>query len=177
MSELLLQTIVERLEAQDLLLKEMSNDADEGQAEMRKKFDELKAEVAVYKTSKQELPELRQVTQNMEALKALLFQKNPVQAKRNVLHRKSTWIFVGISILFLGMSWCWGYTFRAWSAAEIDGMKYQYLKSIANPSLARFCRVVDSLAASNLLHGSYTPIVKPAGEKEKINRVPARFKK
>lgn len=177
MSELLLQTIVERLEAQDLLLKEMSNDADKGQAEMRTKFDELKADVAVYKTSKQELPDLNQLKQTVESLKALLSQKSPVNAKRHVLRRKSTWMFVGILILFLGMSWCCGYTFRAWSAAEIAGIKYQYLKSIPNPSLARFCRVADSLSEANLLPCSYTPIVKSAGEKEKVSRVPPHFKK
>lgn len=177
MSELLLQTIVERLEAQDLLLKAMSNDADKGQAEVRKKFEELKGDFALLKSSKHEHPDLKQLTLNVESLRALISQNNPVEAKRHVLRRKSTWLFVGISILFLGMSWCWGYTFRAWSVAEIAGMKYQYLKSVPNPSLARFCRVADSLSAANLLPNSYIPIVKPAGEKEKAIRVFPHAKK
>jgi len=46
-----------------------------------------------------------------------------------------------------------------------------------NPSLSRFCRVADSLSDANLLPVSYTPISKPAGEKEKAIRVSSRFKK
>lgn len=174
MSELLLQAIVERLEAQDLLLKAMSNDADKGQAEVRKKIEELKADFALQKSSKHDHPDLKQLTLNVESLRALISQKAPMETKKHVLLRKSTWMIAGTAILFLGMSWGWGYTFRAWSAAETAGMKYQYLKSVPNPSLARFCRVADSLSDANLLPNSRTPIVIPAGEKEKPIRVSPR---
>lgn len=177
MSDLLLQAMVERLEAQDFLLKEMSKDADKGQMEIRKKFDELKTDIASFKSEKQEHPDVKQLTLAVESMRILLSQKIPVESKRHLLRRKSTWIFAGTSLLFLGMSWCWGYTFRAWSAAEIEGMKYQYLKSIPNPTLTRFFRVADSLSAANLLPVSYAPVVKPAGEKEKVGRVPPHFKK
>lgn len=171
MSELLLQAMVERLEAQDFLLKEMSMDADKGQIEVRKKFDELKTDIALLKSEKQDYPDVKQLTLAVESLRILLSHKIPVESKCHLLRRKSTWIFAGISLLFLGMSWCWGYTFKAWSDAEIDGMKYKYMKSIPNLTLARFCRVADSLSAANLLLDSYTPPVKPAGEKEKASRI------
>ncbi len=177
MSELLLQAMVERLEAQDLLLKEMSKDADKGQAEVRKKFEELKTDIALLKSAKQDHPDLNQLRLTVEFLRALLSQMIPMETKTHILRRGSTWMFVGTTILFLGMSWCWGYTFRAWSAAETAGMKYQYLKSIPNPSLSRFCRVADSLSDANLLPVSYTPVTKSAGEKEKAARVSSRFKK
>lgn len=177
MSDLLFQAMVERLEAQDFLLKEMSKDADKGQVEVRKKFDELKTDIALLKSEKQEYPDVKQLTLAVESLRILLSQKITVESKRHFLRRKSTWIFVGISLLFLGMSWCCGYTFRAWSAAEMDGMKYRYLKTVSNPTLLRFCRMVDSLSDANLLPVSYTPVTKPAGEKEKAPRISSRFKK
>jgi hypothetical protein len=177
MSDLLLQAMVERLEAQDFLLKEMSKDADNGQMEMLKKFDELKTDIALLKSEKQEHPEVKQLTLAVESMRILLSQKIPVESKRPVLRRKATWIFIGIWLLFMGMSWCWGYTFKAWSAAEKDGMKYKYMKSIPNPTLARFCRVADSLSAANRLPDSYTPPVKPAGEKERASRVVPPSKK
>ena len=166
MSELLLQTIVERLEGQDLLLQTMSTDADKSQLEIRTKLAELRTDISSPQSSRSntDTKEIAKLTAAVEALQAAIPVSVPVKPRRYLLLTKATWFVVGMFTLFLAMSWCWGYTFRAWSASEMEGVKFRYLRSVTNSSVSRFCRKADSLYAAGSLD---TLRFYFAGEKEK----------
>jgi hypothetical protein len=167
MSELLLQTIVERLEAQGLLLQTMATDADKAQVEIRAKFASISSEIASLQYSRTDPAELEKLMLAVKKLQATTPQSLPESVKKYLWLPSTTWFAIGMFVLFIAMSWCWGYTFRGWSTAEIDGVKFRYLQSIPNNSLSRFCRQADSLHATGSLDSLLFLF---AGEKEKKHR-------
>jgi hypothetical protein len=171
MSELLLQSIVENADKQNLLLQTISSDADKALIEQRKNYEDLSAKILLLQSSRIDPDEIKKLTHAVESLKVSIPQPIDVKPQRYLLLTKPRWIAVGMFVLFLAMSWCWGYTFKAWSVSEMDGVKYRYLQSIPNNSLARFCRQADSLYAINspMLADSLSGRV--AGEKEKSLRI------
>ncbi len=167
MSELLLQTIVERLDAQDLLLQTMSKDADKAQIELRKKMVDLSIENSSHKPSQIDLKEIQRLSLTVETLRDLISQSKPVEHETKFLYKKSTWLIFTGFVIFILMAWGWGYTFRCWTVSEMEASKYRYLQRIDNPVLGRFCRQVDSLFYVN--SGRPTDTLHPsfAGEKRK----------
>lgn len=170
MSELLLQSLVENEEKQNLLLQTMSSDADKSSIEQRKFYEELNAKVTLLLSSRIDPNEFKKLSLTVESLKMSVSQAVAVQSKRYLMLTKFNWFVIGMFVLFLSMSWCWGYTFRGWSVAEIGGIKYRYLQSIPNNFLARFCRKADSLYAVNPSLLSDSTLLIFAGEKEKSRR-------
>lgn len=167
MSDLLLQTIVERLEAIGVLLQAMSNDADKAQIELRKKLVDISTEI-LRLSPNTGVKEVKQLTLAVESLKASIPKPSPVQKPKHFLLRKQTWFAAVAMVIFLAMAWGWGYTFRALTESESDAHKYRYIKSIANPTLSRFYHQVDSVW---IVDPSQITDTKPglfAGEKEKV---------
>lgn len=167
MSELLLQTIVERLDAQDLLLQTMSKDADKAQIEWRKKMVDLSIEISSHQPPQIDLKEIKQLSLTVESLSNSISQSKPVKSETKFLYRKSTWLVSTGFVIFVLMAWGWGYTFRCLTFSEMDASKYRYLQRIDNPALVRFCRQADSLFFLNSGHPSDTLPPFFAGEKRK----------
>lgn len=168
MSELLLQTIIERLESQGLFLQTMATDADKSQIELRKKLIDLRIDNSPRQLPQPESNELKELIPLIKSFLAKPVQQEPVKPKTHFLRNKILWLSVGSFCIFLGMAWGWGYTFRISSEYEGDAVKFRYLKTLPNPQIARFCRHADSFYLANPAATADTLATRFAGEKERI---------
>lgn len=148
MSELLLQTIIEKLEALEIaLLKQNNSDKDASIIkEMAEQLKELRSETEVlspgFKLMKDKMSEL------MKRLEACDFRlQQPLQNNFEHKHHlhKGILISAGLAIIAMFLSWGWITSYQSKKSFEANDMKYRALKVAGNKTLLGLLHEIDSL--------------------------------
>ena len=148
MSEQLLQAMVEKLEAIELLLKVTDTDKEKENAGA-----EIKQELEFLRKEIKNLPsqlllgtvKLSELSFNVNRLNEQL--QKPVSSRiehKHELH-KGFFISIGLFLLSLFMAWGWVNTYQSKQQYEANDMKYRSLKIGGNEWLLRYCNLTDSL--------------------------------
>ena len=148
MSELLLQTIVEKLEAMELLLKAESADKTDvsSQKQITEQFYQLHKEIrllpAQLSLSKEQMNELLRSINN-----CTLQLKQPIQNRVEHKHHlhKGIWIAIALFVICFLLSRGWLNTYKSVEQSEANDIKYRYLKIAGNEWLLKLCNHTDSL--------------------------------
>ena len=148
MSEQLLQAMVEKLEAIELLLKvtDTGKEKENACAEIKQELELLRKEIK--NLSSQLLlgtVKLGQLSSDINCLSDQL--KKPVSSRiehKHELH-KGILISIGLFLLSLFLSWGWINTYQSKEQWEANDMKYRSLKIGGNEWLLRYCNLTDSL--------------------------------
>jgi hypothetical protein len=148
MSELLLQAIVEKLEALEIaLLKKDNTGKDEVVSEtLANEIKSLRVEIKILLDhSKINGTRLSELIENMNVYSKKWAQ--PLQ--NNIEHRhhihKGIWFSVALLILSLILSWGWINSYKSKEAFESNDIKYRSLKVAGNTSLLKLLYHTDSL--------------------------------
>lgn len=147
MSELLLQTIIEKLQALEIaLLSQGKPDVDQtikaipGQIkQLRSEIEDLSSGLAFFKDKSNEL---------MKRLDACTFTLNQ-PLKNNVEHRhhlhKGIWISAGLAIAAIFLTSGWISSYQSKRNFEANDIKYRALKVTGNKALLKLLFETDSL--------------------------------
>ncbi len=148
MSELLLQTIIEKLEAMELLLKAESAGKSEValQQQITEQFSQLHKEIRLLPA--QLLLSKEQVNELLRSINNCTLQlKQPVQNRVEHKHHlhKGIWIAIALFVICFLLSWGWLNTYKSVEQSEANDIKYRYLKIIGNEWLLNLCNQTDSM--------------------------------
>jgi len=144
MDELLLQTIVEKLEALEITLPKKSETQKED-AEQKNLIQYLKTFESVFEEFKAQLTEsndkLNKLTQNLSAL------DNTKQNRVNHIHHfhNRLWVTASIYLISLLLAYGWINCHKEKKAFEANDLKYRYWKVNWNKSLLKASYDTDSL--------------------------------
>lgn len=149
MSELLMQTIVEKLEGIELFLK--ATDGNKSQpvdlAPMVNEINTLKKELpTLLARHSPDAKKLEELTRSIDRL------QQQIQAMPNtsrVEHRhhfhKAIWISVSLFLIGFFLAWGWMNTYSQLERYEAADIKYRYLKVFGTQALNKLTTRVDSL--------------------------------
>lgn len=148
MNELLLQTIIEKLEAIELLLRAETADKTDMilQKHITEQFYQLHKEIkllpAQLSLNKEQMNELLRSINN-----CTLQLKQPVQNSVEHKHHlhKGIWIAVCLFVICFLLSWGWLNTYQSVEQSEANDIKYRYLKITGNEWLLKLCNQTDSM--------------------------------
>ena len=148
MSELLLQAIIEKLEAIELLLKvtDTGKEKENAGAEIKQELESLRKEV-------KNLPsqlllgtvKLGELSFNVNRLNEQL--QKPVSSQiehKHELH-KGFWIAVSLFVICFLLTWGWLTTYKTAELSAANDIKYRALKFSGNEWLLKYCNYTDSL--------------------------------
>ncbi len=147
MSEILLQSIVEKLEAIEIsLLKDnnpLKEDAIQALLQEVKSFkSELVKSPLQFEKSTEKIDEL------LKIITALNFRfDNPVaeQIKHSHHFHKGIWIAITLFITCLLLAYGWMSSYQSSKIFKANDIKYRYLKMRGNNTIFNFCKYTDSL--------------------------------
>lgn len=185
MSEILLQAIIEKLEALEIaLLKENASD---NKAEIMKIIEEQFAQLR--HNPETWTSDFKLLHQNISELtkKVSEHKFNSQQPSSNsVEHRyhlhKGIWISAGLLVISILLSWAWFSTYQSKEGFEANAIKYRALKVIADKPLLELLYKTDSLFNLNEKkfyeyvvtqeheHIKQAEMLRIAGEKKKRKR-------
>lgn len=149
MSELLLQTIVEKLEAIELLLTVDKQDQHYRQelGDIRKTINELSTGLKAGRipTASLSAVQAAELSQSLEKLSSRL--EMPAVSKTQHHHhlQKGVWWCIGTLLVAILMAWGWLGTYQRLGTHEASAFKYRYFKAWGNREVLRLCRYTDSL--------------------------------
>ncbi len=149
--QLLMQSIVEKLEAMELLLQIISNQKPQIDlssitnqiAAFRKDFEGGNSKRLM------EAQLLGDLSQNIKQLQQqLLVPRDSKIEHKHTLH-KGIWISVGLALVVVVLVCGWTNSFNSRKQYEEDSIKYRSLKVFGNKSVVRLCVQTDSLYNRN----------------------------
>lgn len=153
MSELLMQTIVEKLEGIELFLK--ATDGNKPQpVDLAPVVNELKA-------LKKELPvlldcqapdakKLEGLTRSIDRLQQQIqMMPNTSRVEHRHHFHKGIWIAIALLLVTFFLAWGWMNTFSQLERYEAADIKYRYLKTFGTKALNKLTVHVDSLYQNN----------------------------
>ncbi len=146
--QVFLQTVVEKIAAQEKELKEMQqtlNDTSSCIEQMQALEKEIKELKSIIKGITFPTAEMRKLSQDLDTSASLLRQ--PVQTKVEHHHHFGKILFVtsGLFIVVCLLSAGWLTTYRNLSQYKTNDTKYRYLKLYPNPSLRKLLHTTDSM--------------------------------
>ena len=148
MSEILLQTIIEKLEALELAL--LKKNAHDNESELKKTIGEQFAQLGLNR--ERWSSDFEQLNQNISDLMKKISERkfNSQQPSSNkVEHRhhlhKGIWISAALLAICILLSWAWFSTYQTKEVFEANAIKYRALKIIGNESLLELLYETDSL--------------------------------
>jgi hypothetical protein len=148
MNEILLQTIVEKLEALEIaLLKESNAGKDvEGTNELTFKFNSLQLELekfsSIFQSSQESTSDL---LKEISGLRLNLV--NPMQSRVKHIHHfhKQIWITISLILISLLLAYGWVNSILEKQAFEANDIKYRFWKTNGNANLLKITYHTDSL--------------------------------
>ncbi|HUS01700.1 MAG TPA: hypothetical protein VMY77_08235 [Chitinophagaceae bacterium] len=151
MSEVVLQTIVEKLIAIEIALLKDTNPVKE------ETIQAILKEIKLFKSEMAKLPlefeksseKCRELLQNISALNFRLDNPLEHQIKHKHYLNKGIWIAVGLFIICFFFLYGWISSCNSKNAFEANDIKYRYLKVNGNGSLLKAIYSTDSLFYSN----------------------------
>lgn len=147
MSELLLKSIIEKLEAWEIgALRDNNAGKDEAIQAILKEVKSFQPELSKLPSEFKAISEkMREVLRSVGALNLKL--ENPIkeQIKHNHHLHKGIWISIGLLIISLLFLYGWINCSNTKNAFEANDIKYRYLKANANVGLLKLLYRTDSL--------------------------------
>ena len=146
MSDILLQTIIEKLKTIEIgLLKENTN-KDPAIETLLKEIELLKNEMAKWPLRfKANLEKLNELLNGIASLNLKLELPKRENIKHSHHLHKGVWISVGLFIISLFFLYGWINSINTKKTFEANDMKYRFLKVNNNPALLKFLFQTDSL--------------------------------
>lgn len=147
MQHLLMQTIIEKLEAQELLLHAFISQ--KSQVDLSPIIKEITAgrkEIqAIYLKLSGDRNLYVELNQNL--IKTQQQLSAPRDSKVEYKHQlhKGVWISVGLAFIVLLLAWGWINTFVRLEQYKEGSIKYRYLKAIGNQWVLNLCSQTDNL--------------------------------
>jgi len=148
MSDLFMQSIVEKLEGMELFLKAHFTDKPQpvDLSPVLSAINAFKNEL-ITKYSGQTLDTKTQaeVNQNMRVLlqQLQLPRKDTIEHKHH-LH-KGVWVLIGLFVTCFLLGWGWLASHQAFETLQANDIKYRSLKISGNKSVLKLCEYTDSL--------------------------------
>ena len=148
MSEILLESIVEKLEGIEVFLKAINTGSPQpvdltpilsAISALKKDLVDLPDKLSLHTKKLAELEV--NITLLLEQLKVPL--NNTVKHKHH-LH-KGIWLSAGLSLVLVFLIWGWLYTYSRLEQYEGNDIKYRYFKVYGNQALIKFCAQTDSV--------------------------------
>ena len=148
MSDLFMQSIVEKLEGMELFLKAHFTDKSQpvDLSPVLSAINAFKNElITKYLGQALDSKTQAEVNQNMR----LLLQQLQLPRKDTVEHKhhlhKGVWVSVGLFITSFLLTWGWLASHQSFETVQANDMKYRYLKNSGNNSILKLCQYTDSL--------------------------------
>lgn len=148
MNEILLQSIVEKLEAIELLLKAESGGKTEPETDKQ-----ITEQLNVLSKEFKLMPiRFTEITAQIRSL-AISIDHNTKQEAQPALTRvehkhhlhKGIWLSVGLSVISILLLWGWLNTYKFAESLSVNDIKYRYLKIAGNKFVQKICFQTDSL--------------------------------
>lgn len=146
MSEILLQTIVEKLETLELAWKVSGDSEKEPVVQLKKEIEFLRSDLK--KLPAQILPSTAKLGELSSGIAGLSKQlqvplHNRIEHKHE-LH-KGIWVSVSLFLLSVTLIWALLNSYQNNQQFQSNDIKYRYLKIAGNPYVLKLCGITDSL--------------------------------
>ncbi len=182
MNEILLQTIVEKLEALEIALLKESNAGKDVEVtnELTIEFNSLQQELekfsSIYKSSQETTSDLLKEISGLR-----LNLSNPLQSRIKHIHHfhKQIWITISLLLISLLLAYGWVNSIHEKEAFEANDIKYRFWKTNGNPNLLKITYSTDSLYTldKNNFTNRVIEAERNIAEQEKMHRLAGEKKR
>ncbi|MEO8172581.1 MAG: hypothetical protein ABI581_05845 [Sediminibacterium sp.] len=145
--DLLMQSVVEKLEGMELLLQILANQ--KSQVDLSAITGEIAAFkkdiLAKYLKSSLVGTMFTELNQNLVKLQQQLLIPRDYKIEHKHHFHKGVWLNVGLSVIVLLLVWGWMDSYASKKKFEENSIKYRFLKVLGNKSVLKLCAQTDSL--------------------------------